>query len=180
MSLRYAALGLLAKRPGSGYDLLRRFERSIGNFWAATQSQLYTELGRLERDGYIEVVDTGPRSRKVYSATDAGRADLADWISRPVIDTPPHNTKLLRAFLLTEVDDAVADRFFDTVVADAQARIDTLTAIREGLPHLENVSAFDRISIDHALRHSRTEIEWATAARETLAEERARRDGPPA
>ncbi|KXO94623.1 hypothetical protein AXK56_18510 [Tsukamurella pulmonis] len=174
MSLRYAALGLLSKRPGSGYDLLRRFERSIGNFWVATQSQLYTELGKLEKDGFIEVVDTGPRSRKVYSATDAGRADLTEWISRPVIDTPPRNTKLLRAFLLTEVDDAVADRFFETVIADAQERIAALTAVRDGLPELENVSAFDRISIDHALRHSRTDIEWATAAAEYLASERDR------
>lgn len=173
MSLRYAALGLLAKRPGSGYDLLRRFERTIGNFWVATQSQLYTELGRLERDGCIKVVDTGPRSRKVYSATDAGRADLAEWISRPVIDTPPHNTKLLRAYLLTEVDEAVADRYFATVISDAQARIDALTAIRDGLPELENVTPFDRIAIDHALRHSRTDIDWATASLAHLARERA-------
>ncbi|MGB0972936.1 MAG: PadR family transcriptional regulator, partial [Mycobacterium sp.] len=41
MSLRFATLGLLAQRPGSGYDLLKRFEKSMANVWPATQSQLY-------------------------------------------------------------------------------------------------------------------------------------------
>ena len=171
MSLRYAALGLLAQQPGSGYDLLRRFDRSIGNFWVATQIQLYSELGKLERDGYIEIVDTGPRARKVYSATAAGRADLAAWLDQPVIDTPPRNTKLLRAFLLTEADDAVARRFFDTVITHARTRIDVLTAIREGLKDLDYVTPFDRIAIDHGLRHNRTDIEWATAALAYLADQ---------
>jgi DNA-binding PadR family transcriptional regulator len=44
VSLRIAALGLLAQHAGSGYDLLRRFEKSIANVWPATQSQLYGEL----------------------------------------------------------------------------------------------------------------------------------------
>lgn len=47
VSLRYAALGLLAQQPGSGYDLLKRFEISMANVWPATQSQLYGELNKL-------------------------------------------------------------------------------------------------------------------------------------
>ncbi|PRC47663.1 PadR family transcriptional regulator, partial [Mycobacterium sp. ITM-2017-0098] len=43
MSLRIAALGLLAEGPASGYDLLKLFEKSMANVWPATQSQLYSE-----------------------------------------------------------------------------------------------------------------------------------------
>ena len=42
-----AALGLLAQEPGSGYDLLKHFEKSMANVWPATQSQLYGELNKL-------------------------------------------------------------------------------------------------------------------------------------
>ena len=44
MSLRIAALGLLAQRPGSGYDLLKLFENSMANVWPATQSQLAKDV----------------------------------------------------------------------------------------------------------------------------------------
>jgi PadR family transcriptional regulator AphA len=47
MSLRHAILGLLEEHPMSGYDLLKRFEQAMSNVWAATQSQLYGELGKL-------------------------------------------------------------------------------------------------------------------------------------
>ena len=60
MSLRMAALGLLAQQPGSGYDLLKRFEVSMANVWPATQSQLYGELNKLAGAGLIEASAVGP------------------------------------------------------------------------------------------------------------------------
>ena len=83
VSLRFAALGLLAQHPGSGYDLLKRFEQSMANVWPATQSQLYGELNKLADAGLIEVSDIGPRGRKEYRVTDAGRAELVRWITNP-------------------------------------------------------------------------------------------------
>ena len=76
VSLRMAALGLLAQQPGSGYDLLRTFEKSMANVWPATQSQLYGELNKLADAGLIEVTDIGPRGRKEYRITEAGRDEL--------------------------------------------------------------------------------------------------------
>src|SRR6185295_18233053 len=83
VSLRIAALGLLAQEPGSGYDLLRHFEKSMANVWPATQSQLYGELNKLADAGLIEVSDIGPRGRKEYRITEAGRLeglrDSIEW-----------------------------------------------------------------------------------------------------
>ena len=103
MSLRIAALGLLAQHPGSGYDLLKRFEVSMANVWPATQSQLYGELNRLARDGLIEVSDVGPRGRKEYRVTDAGRAELLHWITHPGDDPALRRPDLLRVFMLGQI-----------------------------------------------------------------------------
>src|SRR6476620_5952588 len=88
MSLRMAALGLLARQPGSGYDLLREFEKSMANVWPATQSQLYGELNKLADTGLIEVTDIGPRGRKEYRITEAGRVELRRWVTDPHDDPP--------------------------------------------------------------------------------------------
>ena len=45
----------------------------MANVWPATQSQLYGELNKLADAGLIEVTDIGPRGRKEYRITEAGR-----------------------------------------------------------------------------------------------------------
>ena len=77
MSLRHAALGLLAKEPASGYDLLKKFKSTMHPVWPATQSQLYGELNKLAAAGFTTVSEAGARGRKEYAITDAGRAELA-------------------------------------------------------------------------------------------------------
>ena len=60
----------------------------MANVWPATQSQLYGELNKLASGGLIEVSDIGPRGRKEYRVTDAGREDLLRWMTNPQ-DNPP-------------------------------------------------------------------------------------------
>ena len=56
MSLPHAILTALLEKPSSGLELTRRFDKSIGYFWSATHQQIYRELGRLEREGYIRAL----------------------------------------------------------------------------------------------------------------------------
>ena len=75
----------------------------MANVWPATQSQLYGELNKLAADGLIEVGDIGPRGRKEYRVTDAGRAELVRWMINPQDDPPYRSASLLRVFLLGEI-----------------------------------------------------------------------------
>ncbi|MEU3461033.1 PadR family transcriptional regulator [Streptomyces sp. NPDC006733] len=87
MALEHAILVSLLEQPGSGYELARRFDRSIGRFWTATHQQIYRVLRRMETDGWIaaeEVAQDGRPDKKVYSAAAPGRAALAGWLREPV------------------------------------------------------------------------------------------------
>ena len=123
MSLRIAALGLLAQRPGSGYDLLRRFEKSMANVWPATQSQLYAELNKLADGGLIEVSAVGPRGRKEYRITDAGHAELQRWVTNPQDDPPYRNAALLRVFLLSLIPAGQARVHLETMAGHSDAEV---------------------------------------------------------
>ncbi|MGW1894369.1 PadR family transcriptional regulator [Streptomyces sp. NPDC002004] len=86
MSLPHAILTALLEKPSSGLELTRRFDRSIGYFWSATHQQIYRELGRLERDGYIRALPSVQPSRgqkKEYEVLPAGRAELTRWTGEP-------------------------------------------------------------------------------------------------
>ncbi|NEE29541.1 PadR family transcriptional regulator, partial [Streptomyces sp. SID7982] len=63
MALDHAILVSLLERPGSGYELARRFERSIGHFWTATHQQIYRVLGRMVADGLLLVREVEQQGR---------------------------------------------------------------------------------------------------------------------
>jgi DNA-binding PadR family transcriptional regulator len=87
MALEHAILVSLLEQPGSGYELARRFERSIGRFWTATHQQIYRVLKRMETDGWVfaeEIGQDGRPDKRAYSVAAAGRAELIDWLRAPV------------------------------------------------------------------------------------------------
>jgi DNA-binding PadR family transcriptional regulator len=87
VALPHAILVSLCEQAGTGYELARRFDRSIGYFWAATHQQIYRTLRTMEDDGWVrvEVVPQQPRpDKKVYDVTPAGRTELTRWIGEPL------------------------------------------------------------------------------------------------
>jgi DNA-binding PadR family transcriptional regulator len=162
VSLRIAALGLLAHEPGSGYDLLRHFEKSMANVWPATQSQLYGELIKLADAGLIEVSDIGPRGRKEYRITEAGRAELRRWVTNPQDDPPFRSTPLLRVFLLGEIPPEDARKHMVTMVEHADAEVRRLEELRDSIDWDEDEGLFyGRAALEYGLRVNAMEAEWA-------------------
>lgn len=171
MSLRIAALGLLAQQPGSGYDLLRHFEKSMANVWPATQSQLYGELNKLADAGLIEVSDIGPRGRKEYRITDAGRAELRRWITTPQDDPPFRSAGLLRIFLLGEIPRDQAREHLVTMAEHADAEIERLKRLRESIADDEDDGTFYGLAaLDHGLRSHAMQAEWARSVVQAIDE----------
>ncbi|MFI9310777.1 PadR family transcriptional regulator [Streptomyces triculaminicus] len=87
MALEHAILVSLLEKPGSGYELARRFERSIGYFWTATHQQIYRVLKRMEGDGWVtvrEVPQQGRPDKKEYSVPALGQAALSRWLHEPI------------------------------------------------------------------------------------------------
>jgi PadR family transcriptional regulator AphA len=93
-------LGLLTKRPLSGYDIKAIVDRSTRFFWAASYGQIYPELRRLEAEGLIEGEDrpNGGRTRRVYQLTDAGRDELVAWLFGSTVTIELRDESLLRLF----------------------------------------------------------------------------------
>ncbi|WP_294767898.1 PadR family transcriptional regulator [uncultured Rhodoferax sp.] len=110
MSLAHAVLTSLIEKPSSGYELARRFDKSIGYFWHATHQQIYRELARMEEKGWI-VSDTAPDAgatrKREYKVLPAGRAELVRWTQEPTAPTDLRDeftVKLRADAALGEVD----------------------------------------------------------------------------
>jgi DNA-binding PadR family transcriptional regulator len=79
----FVVLGLLARRPGSGYDIAAFADKSVHFFWPISRSQLYSELSRLEELGWASgtaVYQDRYPNKRVYQTTPAGMAALREWL----------------------------------------------------------------------------------------------------
>ncbi len=86
MALEHAILVSLSERAGSGYELTRRFDKSIGFFWRATHQQIYRVLKRMADAGWVSVEHVpqdGRPDKKVHTVGAPGRAELARWLAEP-------------------------------------------------------------------------------------------------
>lgn len=97
MSLSHALMTSLLEKSSSGYDLARRFDKSIGFFWHATHQQIYRELARMEQAGWItsQAAPDGGRTRKrIYEVLPAGQEELVRWVQSPA-STPDMRDELM-------------------------------------------------------------------------------------
>jgi DNA-binding PadR family transcriptional regulator len=83
VSVRHSLLALLSAGPMHGYGLKTEFEAATADVWPLNVGQVYTTLGRLERDGLV-TAEAGADGQKVYEITGAGRDELGRWFETPV------------------------------------------------------------------------------------------------
>src|SRR5690348_16764877 len=107
-------LALLAKEPAHGYELRQRLLAAMGPLGEIVNSgQVYVTLSRLERAGLVRgvpVEPAGPRDKKVYELTAAGREQVAAWlldVSWPKVAPAEFHLKLVAA-AATRLADPVA------------------------------------------------------------------------
>ncbi|MFI6146005.1 PadR family transcriptional regulator [Streptomyces sp. NPDC051109] len=74
--LRLYLLKLLDEAPRHGYEVIRLLEERFQGLYAPSAGTVYPRLAKLEAEGLVTYATEG--GRKVYSITDAGRAELAD------------------------------------------------------------------------------------------------------
>jgi len=169
MGIREGLLLLLAEGPKHGYRLKSEFEAATGEAWPLNIGQVYTTLGRLERDGLVELDVTDPEGRKIYRITRAGRAELDDWLGKPVDRRIAARDELSMKLLLTVFAGAVDP----LVVVDTQ-RVATMTALQD-LHRLKQDTDQDDLPwllhLDRMILQSEAELRWLDLIEDRLPSE---------
>lgn len=86
MSIRGAILGCLGWKPFTGYELKKLFADSASLPWSGNNNQIYGSLIALHKEGKVDIeiqVQEKYPARKVYTLTEAGRAELKAWLLSP-------------------------------------------------------------------------------------------------
>lgn len=157
MNIPCTLLGLLEPEPSHGYELKRAYDQRFGGDKPLPFGQVYATLGRLQRDGRVEVQGTEPGSgpeRKRYAITKEGVTALEQWLSQPEPPEPRLQSVLFAKVVLALLSGRPADHFLDTQRASHLARMRELTALRRAGGLGQTLLA------DYALFHLEADLRW--------------------
>lgn len=106
MSIKHSLLALLSTEPMYGQQLKDEFEARTGELWPLNVGQVYTSLGRLERDGLVE--GSGPATdapTRPFSITAAGQVELDLWLkASPASKAPPRDDLIMKVMISLSID----------------------------------------------------------------------------
>ncbi len=171
MSLPHIILGMLRKKPKSGYDLKKELQTTIQYFWEADISRIYRTLGEMQKKGWVDfetVIQEDSPNKKVYSLTKDGRKELQKWLAEPGKATSSNNPFLAQL------------HFSDAISAEAQLKVmeARLASLKDGIKELERRTnnlnmpvplpedalqigvTREMFSLEYGIRKYQFEIEW--------------------
>jgi PadR family transcriptional regulator, regulatory protein AphA len=174
LSLRHGVLGLLMGRPMSGYELTKLFDTSLRFVWSASHSQIYPELAKLKKNGYIRQVEAGPRRRKRYAVTEKGERELHRWLTETEPDRHQRSEPFLRFFFLWTLDPEEVLELLQTEIEFHEAGLEEYQRIRESI--LENDSdPWGTLPVELGIRYREAILDWLDSAVASFERESRRR-----
>jgi DNA-binding PadR family transcriptional regulator len=126
MALEHAILTALSEQPGSGYELARRFDKSLGYFWSATHQQIYRALAKMHADGWLTgatIEQDGRPDKKTYEVSAVGRGELRRWIAEATDMTPIRSDLAVKIRAARAADDPI---LLDDIARHRQQHVNRL------------------------------------------------------
>lgn len=183
MALRHAVLAALLEGEASGYQLAKRFDVSVANFWSATPQQLYRELDRLAADGLVRARLVRQQKRpdkRVFTLTDAGRDDLRRFTAAPAKPVAMRDELLVKLQAVDVGDPDAITKALTARLAAAQAKLGLYQRLLEGLLDGGTEEAYERsgarigpyLTLMGGRMYEQANIRWCTAALAVLSTRR--------
>jgi DNA-binding PadR family transcriptional regulator len=175
--MRFLFLALLVRGPTHGYALKQLHDELFGHPWPPMNiGQIYVTMGRLERDGLVEVTPDGEAepaggssqsnrpARKIYSLTELGRKELDQWMTDPGESSMPKSDLLLRLVAASITGDVGVQSVID------DCRRTVLLALRS-LSEAVATDAEDSLAgllVQQAILHLQADLTWLDRAEGVL------------
>ena len=159
-------LGLLEREPAHGYELKTAHDQWFPSAKPLAFGQVYATLGRLERDGLVEAVETrqdGGPERTVYALTEAGRDALREWLATPEGPSPYAADDLVRKTVTALRLGMDQSPFLARQQTAHMELLRQLTQQRNGV-----AEPGARIALDHRLAHLDADLRWLEETRERM------------
>jgi len=170
--IKYILLGFLNYQPMTGYEIKQTLDHSVSHFWHAYHSQIYTTLRQMEADALVVsefIHGEGQPDRRVYSLTDAGRAEFTTWLDQALTEMSPVKEELiLRLFFSARRDknSVLAELYLQRELH--QKKLNEYLGMTAGeieenaksIPELARDAIFWKMTLNMGISYEKMYVEW--------------------
>lgn len=166
-TLKYAILGLINRKPITGYDIGKEFNFQLAEFWNAKLSQIYPELKKLVDEKLIvyDIEISGDiLEKKVYDITEKGKKQFLEWLNKnETMEQTPKNIFRLRMYFSNNLDVTTRIDLFEHQLLQHQERLTFLYEQKvpyDSVPPLDSDVFGDYLVLDGAIIREEATIKW--------------------
>lgn len=166
-TLKYAILGLLTRKPMTGYELTKEFNHELAEFWYANHSQIYPELKKLHKEALVtfDVEISGDiLEAKRYTITEQGQTEFIQWLHKDQkIKRTPKDVFRLRMYFSNEMDVAARIQILENQKMQHSKRLNTLLKTFEQYPEVPDIDSDrfgDFVVLRGAIMRQESTIAW--------------------
>lgn len=171
MALRHAVLAVLLDGEASGYELAKRFDASVANFWHALPQQLYAELRRLEEQRLVSgraVRQQARPDKRVFTITPAGQDELRRFAAEPTKPGALKEDLAVKVYAAGVVDHDVLAAALDERAAHAAAKLERYQRQADALAEPDGADLGPSLTLARGIAYERENVTWCTWAAERL------------
>lgn len=169
VSLRHLILGLLTRKPMSGYDVKRSLKSLSWLVGSPSFGSLYPALRTLLQDDLVtedSVSHQNKRPRKTYSITERGKKALQEWINQPVASNASLKSFVMRLVLANNFPRA-------GLIAHLQQRRSQVAVHHAALVQIagapdEETGLEERLALDYGRALATAELAWLDSTLDRL------------
>ncbi len=150
---RGSLLGLLFDAPKTGWELVQEAKAGLARFWNVTQSHVYRELAVLEDRGLVRAGPAGPRDRRPFTITAAGKRAFHGWIMEQPGPEQLRFPLLVTLWFGRHLEDEALATIADKTRAEHSRRLDEYLRMETDDRHVGAVVSF-------GVHYERAVLDW--------------------
>lgn len=168
MSVGMSLLAILESSPSYGLNLKKEFEARTGGIWPLNVGQVYTTLGRFQRDGLVEAQsEAESESQKFYAITDRGQQVLDQWFQESLPHGAPSREELvLKVVMAARRSDADASNVIQAERRKAVELLQQYTRLKRDAPEPSDLGWL--FLLDSLIFQSEARVRWLDACESRL------------
>jgi len=161
--LDYIILGMVLDEALCGYDIKKAIEKGVGVFYKASYGSVYPGLRRLTDRGDLVMREEprGERTRKLYGATQAGRASFMSWLASPLNVLDGTSAHLAKVYFFDRLAPDRRDEQLRELEANNQAYLRELQTLERDFAQHDTAGYYHRLStLYYGIRVVQESIRW--------------------
>lgn len=173
MAIKHSILGLLHYKDMHGYRIKGHIEKNFGHMWSINHGQIYQSLKKMEDEGLVSMVELAPSDnggphKKLYTITDKGREEFADWLA-----SDPEGQMLLRDPFLTRFvffDFGDRDRALEIIQGQIDIYQEQLERRKDTMPRRRDQGEYVGLVADLGVTFNQMYLEWLKRAHKEISQ----------